>query len=205
MFCCHAARQETQEKRPRVDDTIIDHGGAQHATGAPGSLIAASGLVLAASGCTWVAPESGPWAEPLERVCGRKVGSLNAKHVVASEPGPHPYKSRPGPRPQIDSARRRCCPLRLRSCHAGKGNRAPPAPAESDDEHPAHPVFARLTRSKPEGSTVDRPSEQGPSRSAQVRVGRANTARNGPSPEFERRGDAAAGRRVRCSPRLSRK
>ena len=92
MFCCHAARQETQEKRPRVDDTIIDHGGAQHATGAPGSLIAASGLVLAASGCTWVAPESGPWAEPLERVCGRKVGSLNAKHVVASEPGPHPYK-----------------------------------------------------------------------------------------------------------------
>ena len=29
---------------------------------------AASGLVLAASGCTWVAPESAPWAEPLERV-----------------------------------------------------------------------------------------------------------------------------------------
>ena len=29
---------------------------------------AASGLVLAASGYTWVAPESGPWAEPFQRV-----------------------------------------------------------------------------------------------------------------------------------------
>eukprot|EP00964_Phaeocystis_antarctica_P156591 scaffold126340_cov78-Phaeocystis_antarctica.AAC.3 len=29
---------------------------------------AASGLVLAASRCTWVAPESGPWAEPFKRV-----------------------------------------------------------------------------------------------------------------------------------------
>ena len=29
---------------------------------------AASGLVLAASGYTWVAPESGPWAEPFQRL-----------------------------------------------------------------------------------------------------------------------------------------
>ena len=62
-------------------------------------------------------------------------------------------------------------------------------------------MFARLTRSKPEGSTVDRPSEQGPSRSAQVRVGRANTARNGPSPEFE---DEATPRRAgACVVRLA--
>ena len=47
-----------------VDDPIIDRG-AQHATGAPGALTsAASGLVLAASRCIWVASESGPWAEP---------------------------------------------------------------------------------------------------------------------------------------------
>ena len=48
-----------------VDDSIIDRG-AQHATGAPGSAAsAASGLVLAASRYTWVAPESGPWAKPV--------------------------------------------------------------------------------------------------------------------------------------------
>eukprot|EP00964_Phaeocystis_antarctica_P119088 scaffold82821_cov65-Phaeocystis_antarctica.AAC.1 len=29
---------------------------------------AASGLVLAASGCTWITPESRPWAEPFKRV-----------------------------------------------------------------------------------------------------------------------------------------
>ena len=47
-----------------VDDPIIDRG-AQHATWSAWSAAsAASGLVLEAARYTWVAPESGPWAEP---------------------------------------------------------------------------------------------------------------------------------------------
>ena len=62
LLSCSEAGDAGEEAE--VDDPIIDRG-AQHATGAPGALAsAASGLVLAASRCIWVAPESGPWAEP---------------------------------------------------------------------------------------------------------------------------------------------
>eukprot|EP00964_Phaeocystis_antarctica_P090789 scaffold58142_cov78-Phaeocystis_antarctica.AAC.1 len=68
MGCCHAEAGDVGEEA-KVDDPIIDRG-AQHATGRStwSAASAASGLVLAASGCTWTTPESRPWAEPFKRV-----------------------------------------------------------------------------------------------------------------------------------------
>eukprot|EP00964_Phaeocystis_antarctica_P063412 scaffold38064_cov73-Phaeocystis_antarctica.AAC.3 len=52
-----------QEKRPKSttpSSTAVRSMPLEHWSAAS----TASGLVLAASRCTWAAPESGPWAEP---------------------------------------------------------------------------------------------------------------------------------------------